>query len=510
MKRYVLLTGATGLVGRYLLRDLLSMGHRLAVVARASEKEDPVERIEGIMQYWEQEAGTTLPRPVVLQGDITAPSFGFSEADIHWVREHCDRILNNAAVITFYGADRSGEPWRTNVTGTQNALQLCERVGISEFHHVSTAYVCGTRAGIIREDELDAGQRFRNDYEESKFLSERSVRSASHLRSLTVYRPAIIAGDSQTGYTSTYHGLYHHLKLMSVVNRNVDPDEHGRRHTPLQLPMSGEEPRNIVPVDWVSAVMCRIFSDPALHGRTYHLAPRQRVTVGEVLAAACEFFNSYGVEFVGKKPYTPAANDIYVACQDSIRLYEPYEDTDPEFDTSQLDEALPELPCPRIDGDMLKRFLKFGERDRWGKRRVPRPNVPFSVSKFLAEELTRHHPQHANGTGRQPAPVVVGLNVHGPGGGQWRLEFVRHRLTAVAPGLPADQACVSLGIADFSRLVHKEECLTADALREFAERNAGGPQEKCESRNASIERARHFPEASDVDFSWAVRRPLSE
>lgn len=510
MKKYVLLTGATGLVGRYLIRDLLLAGHRLAVVVRASEKETPAQRIEGIIQSWEEQLGNSLPRPVVLEGDVTDPGFGFSPRTLAWVREHCNRILHNAAILTFYGADRNGEPWRTNLNGVRHALELCEQVGIEEFHHVSTAYVSGTRTDVAYENELDVGQQFRNDYEESKFVAEKLVRSATFLRSLTVYRPAVIAGDSVTGYTATYHGLYHYLKLMSVLNRNVEPDANGLRHTPLQLKMTGDEPRNIVPVDWVSAVMCKIFANPVLHGKTYHLSPRECITPRMIIQAGYDYFHSCGVEFVGPdvQEFTPISG-IDQAAKDNMRMYEPYENSDPLFDTSNLNTSVPELPCPAIDNEMLQRFLQFGEQDRWGKRRSPKPNVPFWVEQFLEEEAVRPHPGETPGEVHGKDLCSVGLNVFGPGGGQYSLEFNGERLARVTPGLRDGYRCVNLSSADFARLVQKNERLTALDLLQFAQ--------GAESLDAAQEVMRDASQGSlvssgesDSTFTLATRPSLGE
>ena len=96
-------------------------------------------------------------------------------------------------------------------------LALCREARIRELHHVSTAYVCGSRQGRIFESELDEGQDCRNEYEASKLEAERLVRGPDGLESVTVYRPAVISGDSKTGYTSTYHGLYLYLRLMAMA-----------------------------------------------------------------------------------------------------------------------------------------------------------------------------------------------------------------------------------------------------------------------------------------------------
>lgn len=155
---YTLLTGATGLVGRYLVRDLLLNGHELAVVVRPSRRQTPRDRMEEILQVWERELGRTLPRPVVLSGDISDPGFGFSQEDTAWVAEHCDTIIHSAAILEFYGKDRSGEPWRTNLDGTRHMIELCRSLKIRDIHYVSTAYVAGYQEGRIMECSLEIGR----------------------------------------------------------------------------------------------------------------------------------------------------------------------------------------------------------------------------------------------------------------------------------------------------------------------------------------------------------------
>ncbi|NBW86085.1 MAG: NAD-dependent epimerase/dehydratase family protein [Planctomycetia bacterium] len=209
----ILVTGATGLLGSYLVRDLLARDVPLAVLARPSRKQSARDRVEALVAGWETCLGRPLPRPAVLEGDLTQEGCGLDADAVRWVGRHCGQVLNNAASLAFVGADRDGEPWRTNVGGIRNVLALAEAAGIRHVHHVSTAYVCGLRSGTVLERDLDCGQAFGNDYEASKAEAEQLLRSAAHLDSATVYRPSIIVGDSHTGYTSTYHGYFASLRL---------------------------------------------------------------------------------------------------------------------------------------------------------------------------------------------------------------------------------------------------------------------------------------------------------
>lgn len=425
---YTLLTGVTGLLGRYLLRDLLLKDHRLAVVVRPSSRLAATQRVEEIMQFWEAESGVPLPRPVVLEGDITQPFLGLGAEERRWVGKHCTSAMHSAASLTFYN-DSRGEPERSNIGGVQHMLQLCREAAIREFHYISTAYVSGLRQGVVMENELQVGQIFRNDYERSKFTAEQIVRSADFIKDLTVYRPAVIAGDSKTGYTSTYHGLYMYLKLMSVLVRNTPPGPDGVRDTPVQFNLTGDEKRNIVTVDWVSEVICHLFETRSAHGRTYHLAPEVPLTPRQIIEAGYSYYNSRGVEFIGQTPANrQPISEIDRNAHENMSMYKEYEVFDPPFDLSNLREHAGHLPCPEIDEPMLHRFLRFGESDRWGKRKVLHLGNCASIEKHCQAIVTDLPAKSLANA------LVVNLRVTGPGGGDWRLVIQDGQLIGCTPG----------------------------------------------------------------------------
>ena len=437
---YTLLTGATGLVGRYLVRDFLLNEHRVAVVVRPSRRQGAADRIEEILQHWERELGRLLPRPVVLAGDICEPGFGLSEDDREWTRTHCTSIIHNAAILEFYGSDRAGEPWRTNLRGTENMIALCRELGIRDIHHVSTAYVAGYCDDVVMEDRLDVGQSFRNDYEESKFLAEKLVRNIDFADHITVYRPAVIAGDSVTGYTNTYHGIYLYLRLMALMIPAIPVGDDGKRWTPIRLQMTGNERRNIIPVDWVSAVITRLFETPAARGLTFHLAPDKPISSGKIVQYCGEYFNSTGATFSMLDDAGDAGPQISPTREENedqwmferlytenMGTYAPYERTDNIFDTTNTKRFAADIPCPEIDRTVIHRYITFGEQDRWGKRRPE--TVPPA---FVIEEFFSDLPDTAAATA---SDMACGLDLTGPGGGQLTLELSPSGLRSVTRGL---------------------------------------------------------------------------
>jgi thioester reductase-like protein len=370
MKQHLLLTGATGLLGQYLLRDLLFRGTPVAVLTRPGRSGSAAQRIEQVVAYWEEQFARRLPRPFCLEGDITVPGLGLSDTAHRWIVGHCSRMLHNAASLTFTGQDRQRDPWLSNVCGTAHVLDLCRATGIQEIHYVSTAYVCGQRGGTVSEEELDRGQDFRNDYESSKCEAEKRVRAASFLGSVTVYRPAVIVGDSATGYTSTYHGLYSYLYFAWLLRQYGSPEEDGRLHLPVRLTLTGEERRNLVCVDWVSAVISHVVHMPEHHGRTYHLTPLQPVTARQIEDVMSGEFKYYGPTFGGPDALAGGElNDLEKAFYDYVARYQPYWFAEPTFDCSNTRVAAPHLPCPTTDGPLLRRLIGYAIRDRWGKGR---------------------------------------------------------------------------------------------------------------------------------------------
>jgi hypothetical protein len=174
------------------------------------------------------------------------------------------------------------------------------------------------------------------------------------------------------------------MRLLSTLMSITQPGDDGRRHAPLRLPLQGDEGRNLVPVDWISNVICHLLDHPAAHGRTFHLAPRVPITARAFFEAAYRYFNAYGVEFRGTDWKFDANTTIFEkALLTHGTAYREYELTDPQFSTTNLNRFAAHLPCPVIDESTLHRYLRFGEQSGWGKRRSPKGK--------LALPLTRDH-----------------------------------------------------------------------------------------------------------------------
>ena len=438
--RYLLVTGATGLLGRSLVRDLQAAGRRVAILVRGSKTASAAARADEILDDWHDVAGITVAAPVVLEGDITLPGLGLSAGEAAWAGRHVDEVVHSAASLSFQARD-DGEPWRSNVVGTANVLEFCRRSSIRRFHHVSSAYVCGTRRGRILETELDVGQTPGNDYERSKIESEKAAVAAPFLDSCTVHRPSIIVGDLVSGFTNTFHGFYKPLRIVqpfveAFLEASLEPGS-----LLDVLGMSGAEVKNLVPVDWVSAVMTRIIGDVSLHGRTYHVTSTRPTPVGRL----CRVFEELVVEMAaemkakraaGTPPRAAAFDPATLArlFEDQMHVYRAYWSDDPRFDATWCTRAVPDLPSPELDEATIRRLCRFAISNHFRWPPPGRPSRRGGARTMLESRLGAASWEEPHG-GR-----VCGIAAAGGGGGQWTIVSDGGRPVSLHVGLPAEGA----------------------------------------------------------------------
>lgn len=211
----------------------------------------------------------------LMEGDITRPDLGLGDgAAIAAVRDDISEIYHLAAIYDL--SVHRDVALRVNVDGTRNVLRLAQEVpALQRFHYVSTCYVSGRYPGVFREDQLEEGQTFNNAYEETKYLAEVEVqRAAKAGLPTTIYRPAIVVGDSVTGETQKYDGPYFVIQWLARQPRiAVMPVVGDTRHTFV----------NVVPRDYVVRAITRLSSLEASAGKVYQLADPQPLSVHDML-----------------------------------------------------------------------------------------------------------------------------------------------------------------------------------------------------------------------------------
>jgi len=236
------ITGFPGFIANRLLERLARQECNFILLVQPSLVADAHEEINRIASL----TGRSTAEFQIVEGDIAEPQLALKKSDLDLVQQQATRVFHLAAVYDL--AVPQDLALRVNVGGTRNVVDLARSLPhLKQFHHVSTCYVAGKREGVILETELRHEAGYRNYYEESKYLSELEVDSVKADLPVTIYRPSVVCGDSQTGETGKYDGVYfliHYLlkwpSMLSLINI-------GNHKVSL----------NLVPVDFVVDAMAR-------------------------------------------------------------------------------------------------------------------------------------------------------------------------------------------------------------------------------------------------------------
>ena len=273
---HLLVTGFPGFLGSRLVASLVARSPGTRVVALVEPK----------MADRAREAARRIDteRVEVLAGDITDARLGLSGEDYERLTGSVTAVFHLAAIYDLAVPFEVAQ--NVNVEGTANVLDFCAGAALLErLNYVSTAFVAGRRHGVVYEHELSLGQGFKNHYESTKFQAEHWVRHAMDRVPTTIYRPAIVVGDSSTGETAKFDGPYYLLRMIARLRA---------RRVPLAR-IGSDAPFNVVPVDLVVNGIVAVSSDPEAIGETLHLVDPEPLS-------SRDLFDVLAEEYTGRRP----------------------------------------------------------------------------------------------------------------------------------------------------------------------------------------------------------------
>ncbi len=258
-------TGATGFIGKRLVKKLLE---RKGAVVHFLIRKESADKVADLRSYW----GVTAARAVPVYGDLTAKKLGVSTDDIKKLKGQIDHFHHLAAVYDL-GADKETQV-AVNIEGTRNTIDLAKAIDAGHFHHVSSIAAAGLYEGVFREDMFDEAEGLDHPYFQTKHESEKIVRHDCKVP-WTVYRPAMVVGDSQSGEMDKIDGPYYFFKLIQRLRQLLPP----------WMPTVGLEGGrvNIVPVDFVVNALNVISHQKDIGKKCYHLVDPVGYRVGDVL-----------------------------------------------------------------------------------------------------------------------------------------------------------------------------------------------------------------------------------
>jgi len=258
-------TGATGFIGKRLVKKLLE---RKGSVVHFLIRQESEGKVAGLRKYW----GAGAARVVPVFGDLTAKKLGVSADAIKQIKGQIDHFYHLAAVYDL-GADEASQI-AVNIEGTRNTVELAAAIQARHFHHVSSIAAAGLYEGVFREDMFEEAENYEHPYFMTKHESEKIVRHECKLP-WSVYRPAMVVGDSSTGEMDKIDGPYYFFKLIQRMRQVLPP----------WMPSVGLEGGriNIVPVDFVVNALDAISHQKGITKKCFHLVDPVGYRVGDVL-----------------------------------------------------------------------------------------------------------------------------------------------------------------------------------------------------------------------------------
>ena len=269
----IFLTGFPGFIAGRLVERLAKPDTQFFLLVQPQFVEKAMCAAEEISQ----KTGAALENFAIIEGDITREKLGISAEDLEVVRDEATDVYHLAAAYDL--AVPKDLAYRINVEGTQNVNEFVKSLpNLNRYNYISTCYVAGKRKGEILETELEHDAGFRNYYEETKYLAETEVEKLKDKLPVTIFRPAVVVGDSETGETVKYDGIYYLiqylrkspglLRFINVGNKNVR--------------------LNLVPVDFVVDGIAALAKDESAVGKTIALADPNPLTTEQIFDVIVE------------------------------------------------------------------------------------------------------------------------------------------------------------------------------------------------------------------------------
>jgi thioester reductase-like protein len=346
----IFLTGFPGFIAGRLVERLARDGARFLLLVQpafAERARTEIARLSG-------ETGAAPGRFRVLEGDITREDLGLSAADLAEARAEATVLFHLAAVYDLAVARELGV--RVNVEGTRRVNRFALALpALRRYHYVSTCYVAGRRTGLILESELRHEAGFRNFYEETKYLAELEVEALKRELPVTIHRPSVVCGDSRTGETAKYDGVYYLINYLRMWPGALSLANIGNRDVRL----------NVVPVDFVVEAMAALASDDASAGETVQLADPDPLTTEELFDLISR--DLAGRESLVTLPAPVVRTTLNLPLNEKVtglpRVGVPYFFLKQTYDTARATALLAPrgLRCPRFP-DYVRALIGFVER----------------------------------------------------------------------------------------------------------------------------------------------------
>ncbi len=345
----IMLTGATGFLGAFLLHELLlRTDAKIHCLARGAKP--PVERITMNLQSYGLWSPDFQDRIAPVSGDLSEPLLGLSQDQFDTLSNQVDAIYHCAAELNLLKNYTALKP--ENVFGVQEILRLAGQGKPKGVHYISTIGVffsLGKKEMILESDQFSSQDLF-SGYAQSKWVAEKLIHQAQ-ARGIpcVIYRPGLISGSSQSGITN---GKDFASRLVLGAYQMGLYHDRG-----IQM--------NIVPVDFVSQAITHLSTQEAVYGEVFHLTNLENIEISNVIK-----WSGYG-DNLAEIPYQEWRNLVVEMADEKVEndllsllpLFPPgeLENFEQIIDCQNTLKFLSGsgIECPVIDQNLIERYRNF-------------------------------------------------------------------------------------------------------------------------------------------------------
>ncbi|MCA1992444.1 MAG: thioester reductase domain-containing protein [Coleofasciculus sp. S288] len=357
----ILLTGATGFLGAFLLDELLQQTQAdIYCLVRASNLESAKNKLQSCLKsylLWDESLNHRII-PVV--GDLSQPGLGLCEEDFRAIASQIDVIYHNGAWV--HHAYPYSTLKATNVLGTQEVLRLASQIKVKPVHFISTTSVFSADGDsgvkVVREqDSLDDWSIPSNGYAQSKWVAEMLVMLArDRALPISIYRLGRISGHSQTGMFNVNDFLYR--LIIGCIQLGGAP--------------AGEIMLDIMPVDYVSKAIVSLSRQSQSLGKAFHLVNPYPLSSNHLIETIRSI--GYPLQQITEKEWQDKLlhlgedspeHSLYPLIPFFLEKDSQNPTADLQFDSQETLEELENLSifCPKVDEAVLHTYFSHLIKD---------------------------------------------------------------------------------------------------------------------------------------------------
>jgi amino acid adenylation domain-containing protein/thioester reductase-like protein len=385
----ILLTGATGFLGAFLLDELLrSTSANIYCLIRCSSIKVGNQKLQRNLERYSLIDAAQSSRVIPLQGDLSQPLFGMSELEFRQFASQIDLIYHNGAFVNLvypYEAMRD-----INVLGTQEVLRFASQVKVKPVHFISTLDVFQSADGaqlaeISEDDECSEIALPSSGYAQSKWVAEKLVKTA-HARGVPtcIHRPGMIIGHSQTGCSNTEDTIGRLVK--GLIQLRIAPS--------LALPMY------LTPVDYVSTAIVKLSGQQSTWGKAFHLSNPHPLSLAQLVEQIRSL--NYEIQYVDYDLWLQELLKLDASQDNALKPLLPLFTTSSEAYSKYLDvlnlgnvscqnviDGLVEtsISCPEVNNALLGTYFAYFFQS--GFLDYPEPQSSLSLDRLLKLPLAQ-------------------------------------------------------------------------------------------------------------------------